>query len=287
MAGRLQFSENAAGLVSAVVSTDNASAEIFMQGAHITQWVPRGLKPVLFTSARSEFVPGKAIRGGVPIIFPWFGARGAGLAGPSHGFARTALWRLEEAKETDGTVEMKFRLEPADVDNNFGFVNWSLDFRIVIGRQLQMDLQVSNTSNETFSYEEALHSYFAIGDIAQVSVEGLRGVAYLDKVDGGKRKLEAEDAIRFSGETDRVYLDTEGSCVVGDGGWRRRVVVEKRGSRSTVVWNPWSAKAKALRDLGAEEWRQMVCVESANVAENAVTLKPGGEHLMSVFVSVE
>jgi glucose-6-phosphate 1-epimerase len=257
-----------------------------MQGAHITQWIPSGQKPVLFTSTRSEFVPGKAIRGGVPIIFPWFGPREAGLAGPSHGFARTALWRLVEVQESNGGVETRFELEARDVVEVFGVGGWRLNYGVVVGRRLQMDLQVSNLGDAVLTFEEALHSYFAVSDIAQVSVEGLDGIAYIDKVDGGTRKMEKSDAIRLIGETDRVYLDTEVRCVVNDAGWKRRVVVEKRGSRSTVVWNPWSEKAKGLRDLG-EEWREMVCVESANVAENAIRLQPGGTHVMSVVISVD
>jgi len=283
----VKFAENESGLVRAAVSAREASAEIYMQGAHVTQWTPLGQKPVLFTSTRSEFVRGRAIRGGVPIIFPWFGPREAGLAGPSHGFARTAVWRLVEVVDGDGGVELRFELENGDVAENFGVGGWRVNYRVVVGPRLRMDLQVSNRGDAALDFEEALHSYFAVSDIAQVSVEGLAGGAYIDKVDNAARKVEESEAIRLSGETDRVYLNTERTCVVNDAGWKRRVVVEKRGSRSTVVWNPWSEKTKALRDMGAEEWREMVCVESANVGENAIHLQPGGTHVLGVVISVD
>jgi glucose-6-phosphate 1-epimerase len=283
----LRFEVTPAGLVRAVITTAEADADVFLQGAHIAHWTPKGQKPVLFVSSRSEFAPGKAIRGGVPVIFPWFGPRSGGMPGPSHGFARTALWRLNFAQEADGKVEMVFVLESKDLGDSFGYASFSLQLRVVIGAQLQIGLQVGNRSEKPLTYEEAVHSYFAVGDIAQASVSGLEGTTYIDKTDDLKRKRAGNEAIRLTKETDQVHLNTTATCVVEDALWQRRIVIEKAGSESTVVWNPWAEKTKGLKDMAPEEWREMICVESANAADNAVSVAPGQEHLMRVVIRVE
>ena len=283
----LRFEETPAGLVRAVVTTAQADADVYLQGAHVAHWAPKGQKPVVFVSSRSEFAPGKAIRGGIPVIFPWFGPRGGGLPGASHGFARTALWQLHSAQETGGKVEMVFVLEPKDVADSFGYADFSLQLRVVVGAELQIELQVRNQSEKQLKYEEALHSYFAVGDIGQVSISGLEGTTYIDKTDGMKRKQAGNEALRLTKETDQVHLNTTATCVVDDARGQRRIVIEKSGSESTVVWNPWAEKTKSLKDMSPDEWREMVCVESANAADNAATVAPGQEHLMRVIIRVE
>jgi glucose-6-phosphate 1-epimerase len=283
----LRFEETPAGLVRAVVTTAQADADVYLQGAHVAHWAPKGQKPVVFVSSRSEFAPGKAIRGGIPVIFPWFGPRGGGLPGPSHGFARTALWRLYSAQETGGQVEIVFVLEPKDLADSFGYADFRLQLRVAIGTELQMELQVRNQSGRQLEYEEALHSYFGVGDIGQVSISGLEGTTYIDKTDGMKRKRARNEPLELTKETDQVHLNTTATCVVDDAMGQRRIVIEKSGSESTVVWNPWAEKTKSLKDMSPDEWREMVCVESANAADNAMTVAPGQEHLMRVVIRVE
>ncbi len=285
--GRIRFEETPTGLVRAVIATDLGEADVYLQGGHVAQWTPRGERPVLFTSSRSEFAPGKAIRGGVPIIFPWFGPRGGGMPGPSHGFARTVPWRLEQVHEGDGTVALTLVLGSRDVPHSFGYADFSLRFSAVIGAQLEMELEVRNDAEQKLIYEEALHSYFAVGDIEQVLVTGLQGMTYIDKTDDFKRKHVDGEIIRLTKETDQVHLNTLETCVIEDAAWRRRIIVEKSGSQTTVVWNPWAEKTKGFKDMAPEEWRGMICVESANAAENAVTLAPGEAHRMRVLVRVE
>lgn len=285
--GSVRFEETLSGLVRVVVETGQAEAVVYLQGAHVAQWMPQGERPVLFTSSRSEFAPGKTIRGGVPIIFPWFGPRGGGLAGASHGFVRTAPWRLEQVHEGEGTVALTLALDSKDVPDSFGYADFGLRFMVVIGAQLEMQLQVRNDSEQPLTYEEALHSYFAVGGIEQVAVAGLTGTTYIDKTDGFKRKVADGDTIRLTKETDQVHLNTPATCVIEDTAWRRRIVVEKSGSETTVVWNPWADKTRELKDMAPDEWRAMICVESANAGGNAVTLAPGEAHVMRVLVRVE
>jgi glucose-6-phosphate 1-epimerase len=294
--GVLRFDETPGGLVQAVVSSSAAQAEVYLQGAHVARWTPRGQRPVLFLSERSEFLPGKAIRGGVPVIFPWFGpwlgTRGGGLPRPSHGFARTSIWTLEETTIVENgsaetvPVTMLFSLEPDSVSRDFGYGDFRLRYRVTMSARLELELEVSHNGSEPFTYEEALHSYFAVADIGQVGVAGLAGTTYIDKTDGNRRKVQQEEPLRFSGETDQVHLHTEANCVIYDAGWERRIAVEKSGSASTVVWNPWAEKTLGLKDMEPDAWRGMVCVETANVADDAVTLPPGASHTMRTIIRI-
>jgi D-hexose-6-phosphate mutarotase len=161
-----------------------------------------------------------------------------------------------------------------------------LDLRFHLTDHLEMKLTVTNTGESPLRCEAALHTYYIVSDVRQIAVEGLRGAEYLDKPDGNRRKTEHESAIRFTGETDRIYLNTESTCVIDDPGLDRRIIVEKVGSKSTVVWNPFPARAGALGDLGADHWAGFVCIETANVNENALSLDSGRSHEMTARVRV-
>jgi glucose-6-phosphate 1-epimerase len=285
--GVLGFEKTASGLVVARVAAPAAEATVYPQGAHLTHWKPAGQDPVLFLSARSEFAPGKAIRGGVPVIFPWFGPRHDGKAGPQHGFARTAVWDLAFAALAGDDVHLTFTLAPSEASRELGFGDLRLAYRMVIGRSLTLQLTVANDSAATVRSEEALHTYFAVADVRSATVEGLGGTEYIDKRDKMRRKLQPEGAMTLKGTTDRVYLNTTATCAIGDVAGGRRIAVEKSGSRSTVVWNPWAELAATMADMDPDGWRTMLCVETANVGEDAVTLEPGATHAMRVEISVE
>lgn len=276
--GILRYEEGPDGLVRVVIPAASAAAEMYLQGAHLTQWTPSGRRPVLFISPNSLFTRGKAIRGGVPIIFPWFGTRSDGRPGPAHGFARTSEWDVVAARRLGNQIEVTLALTTNEL---------SLRFRVTVGKELEMELEVQNNGPEIFTYEEALHTYFSVADVRQVSVSGLEGTEYLDKTDGFQRKRLEDGRIHFTKETDQVHVNTTATCVIDDPVWDRRIVIAKSGSNSTVVWNPWSEKAGAMSDLGGEAWTGMVCVESGNIGENAVTLAPGESHTMAAAIRVE
>ncbi len=276
------------GLQRVLVETPLAEAEIYRHGAHVTHFQPRGQKPVLFMSEKSSFEAGKPIRGGVPICFPWFGAREDGRPGPAHGFARLLEWELTGAEEAgDGDIEIHLRLVSREATHKEWAGDFELNYAVRIGTALSLKLDVRNTSNQEMRIEEALHTYLAVSDVRKASIEGLAGVTYSDRVGTPHTETEGAKAIRITAETDRIYLNTRSTCVVDDPGWGRRVVVEKSGSNTTVVWNPWIAKAKAMPDFGDEEWPGMLCIETCNVREFGVTLAPGQSHTMGAVIRTE
>lgn len=283
---RVAFEEGPEGLTRIAVTTSAARANVFLHGAHVAHFQPTDSAPILFMSASSCFAKGKPIRGGVPVIFPWFGPRSDRPGSPPHGFARTTDWELESVENIDeANVTLLLRLD----SNAATRAVWPHDFvlrhRITIGAQLRMALEVENRSAGDLRFEEALHTYFAVSDVRNVRISGLAGAEYIDKVDGAKRKLQGSEPIRINGETDRVHLGTRATCSIEDSGLARRITIEKSGSDSTVVWNPWSAKAATMPDFGDDEWPKMLCVETANVADNAMCVAPGATHTMQVRIA--
>ena len=259
---------------------------MYLHGAHVTHFQPRGEPPVLFLSPRSAFAPGRAIRGGVPVVFPWFGPDPDDPAAPQHGFARTAAWSVERAGATpggDGFIELG--LAASAPTRAVWPGRFRLRYRVQVGSALELTLAVANEGAGTFSFQEALHTYLAVSDVAGVTVTGLEGTPFIDKVESMARRQHGPAPLRVAGETDRVFLGTTAACAVDDPGAGRRLAMAKLGSRSTVVWNPGAAKAGTMADLGSEAWRGMLCVEAGNVADDALRLGPGERHELRVTLS--
>jgi len=289
--GVLVFKQNEGGLISAVVTTPTSTAEIYLQGAHLTHWQPNGQEPVLFLSERSAFQPGKAIRGGVPLIFPWFAARTATpfcdrTDGPSHGFARTSEWLLVEAGRSKDDFEMVFRLTNNDASREVGFESFSATYKICVGSELELELIVENQSAQTFQFEEAFHTYLAVGDARKISVSGLQNLEYIDRADSLKLKRHEETEFHLSGETDRLFVDAGGKIEIEDPVLKRVISVDKLNSQSSVIWNPWDQLTAKMSDMAPDGWSRMVCVESANANKNAVVLPSGKHHTMHARVAV-
>jgi glucose-6-phosphate 1-epimerase len=285
--GVAHFESGDGGLVRLAVHSPLADAHIYLHGAHVTHFQPRGAEPVLFMSQKSLFLPGKPIRGGVPVIFPWFGARAGHPEAPAHGFARTSDWQVDSISvDGDNVVTVVLALPPGHQSGGWEPHDFTLSYRIAIGHSLSMTLEVKNTGSAPFSFEEALHTYLAVGDVRDTATAGLEGAEYLDKTDGMKPKTQAAEPIRITQETDRVYENTRSTCVVEDPKMKRRITVEKSGSQTTVVWNPWIAKAAAMADFGDDEWPGMLCIETANASANTLTVAPGETHAMRAVISV-
>lgn len=264
--------------------------EIAFQGATVTRWTPPHASevPVLFVSPSSAWRPGKAIRGGVPLCFPWFGPHPSDAKRPQHGFARTALWSLKDSRrDADGGAEARLSLHDSEATRTLWPHSFTAELTVRAAEELSLTLDVTNPGEAPFTFGAALHTYFAVSDVRQVSIRGLEHTDYLDKVDDGKRKQEGADSLRFSGEIDRIYLNTLATCTIDDPGWSRRIVIRKQGSRSTVVWNPWIDKARVMADLGDDDWLRLVCVETGNAADDLVTLPPGATHRMSAEIAIE
>lgn len=271
----LRFEPGTNKLLRAAITTVHADAHVYLHGANITHYQPRGQKPVLFLSAKSHFDPGKPIRGGVPICFPWFSAKEADPSAPMHGTARLNEWKVESATlNTDDSLTLTLA--------------WtSCRYRITVGPTLVLSLEVRNDTAAAYPFEAALHTYFAVGDSRQIRIEGLAGAEYVSKVENAQNVRQGPEPIRIARETDRIYFDTSATCLIHDPVWQRRVINEKSNSHSTVVWNPWVDKSKALPDFGDDEWQGMVCIETCNVKRNAVTLPPGKTHVLEARIRVE
>lgn len=282
IAGQLDFEPLPGGLAVARVSTAWASATVALQGAHVTTYRPDGQSPVIWLSDEAKFAPGKSIRGGVPVCWPWFGPHGDSPEFPAHGFARTVAWQLLEAgRLPDGRVRLVFELFPTDATR----AQWPhpsiVRNAITLGQELEVELTTINTGEHPFTLGQALHTYFEVGDIGELSIAGLEGCDYLDKAAGGTRGHQRGE-VTFAGETDRIYLDTHGCFQIRDRRARRVILITSTGSRSTVVWNPWIEKAEKMGDLGRKGYRNMVCVETANAAEDVIVLGAGQTHRMAV-----
>ena len=278
------------GLPRYEITTPLAEAHIYLHGAHVTHFAPAGQRPVLFMSAQSWFQAGKPIRGGVPVIFPWFGPRQGHTEAPAHGFARTRPWTPESIRQQpDGSVVVALRLEPdAETRALWGEPHdWVLRHRITIGTALTMELEIENRGAASFRCEEALHTYFSVSDVAAIQIHGLENAEYYDNTDGMRRKCQDNEPIRFAAETDRTYIHTASQCAIDDPGLHRRIVIEKTHSDSTIVWNPWIAKAQAMLDFGDSEWPAMVCVESGIVADNALEIAPGTRRITQTVLRCE
>jgi len=273
------------GLPCVQVSSPRASGEIYLHGAHVTSWKPVGNEEVLYLSSKSKWQDGAAIRGGVPVCFPWFSARADDPRSPAHGLVRTKSWQLEGITHADHDVTVALSTSADDATRKTWFGDYHLLFCATFGEQLRLEIIVTNRGTSSFRFEEALHSYFRVSNIAGAKLRGLNGAGFIDKTDAKREKHQHGD-VWISAETDRVYLKTFSTVEIEDPAARRRVLVAKEESRDTVLWNPWSEKAKKMSDVGADEWRQFVCVETCNVGDHAVNLAPAQAHTMSALISV-
>lgn len=275
-----------------VADAGTAKYGVYDHGAHVFAFTPEGQSPLLWLSEQSHFEPGKAIRGGIPIIFPWFGPGKSGDLKPAHGFGRTLPWRrtqVDDTTDVDGRLSVTYELDDTDAGDQpiFPF-SFHARFRVDFApTRFTAALSVTNRDEERFAFEEALHTYLAVGDVRKVRIDGLDAVKFYDRAAADPNVLRVlEGPVKFTGETDRMYL-TKGPVTLKDPVLNRVVLVEKTGSGATVVWNPWIDKAAAMGDFGDDEWQQMVCIEAANALDTAVTLKPGESHTLTYSLSLK
>jgi len=268
------------------VTSTAAVGEIYMHGAHVTSWKPAGREEVFFVSSRSPWEDGRAIRGGVPISFPWFASKVDDPAAPAHGFVRTKAWQLDSISQEGSAVTVSMSTESNDDTRRWSPSKFRLFYRASFGSELCLELDVANTGETSLRFEEALHAYYRVGNIDETQVRGLNGIRYVDKTDSNREKTQ-QGEVKVIAETDRVYLNTSDAIELNDPVLERRIQVSKENSRTTVVWNPWREKARSMSDLGADEWTQMICVETTNVSDYSVVLAPGQQHNMKSFVRVE
>jgi len=283
ISGRVEIVNGHAGLPLVKIRTPWSAAEIYLLGAHVAGFQKNGEPPLIFMSAKSYFANGKPIRGGVPICFPWFGNRDGE---PSHGFVRLAEWQLvKTAAAPDGTVTVVLALPP--IPGREAWKDLRTEFVVTVGETLTMELTAANDSGgDTLEIEGCLHTYFQVSDIGSVSITGLQGAPFDDFAAGASRarKVENDAVLLINQETNRVYPDNTAAVEIRDEKLKRTIRVEKSGSKSTVVWNPWTTQ-KMPEDFDQAEHQQMVCVESGNVKQNKLSLAPGQTAALKVVLS--
>ncbi|MDQ7059503.1 MAG: D-hexose-6-phosphate mutarotase [Ghiorsea sp.] len=282
---KLSFRDAGNGFIIIDIRSELCTASMALQGAHVMTWQPRGEAPVLWLSPDAKLEKGKSIRGGIPICWPWFGDHATESTFAAHGFARTADWELVSTSElAGGEIEVVMRL--LDTRTPQWVYDTPVEIKVVFGRSLNIELITTNQSSVPVQLSEALHTYFHVQDVRKIEVQGLNGIEYLDKLEGYQREIQ-QCAVHFEQEVDRIYINQSSDVVIQDKVLNRSVSITKQGSQSSIVWNPWLDKCKAMGDLGADDaYLNMLCVESGNAAENSVTLEAGQAHFMSVVYSV-
>ena len=287
LGSQLSFAAGPGGLVVAVVDNAQASARISLQGGQLLAWQPKDqAQPVIWLSPHARFAPRTAIRGGMPICWPWFGAHPENPACPAHGLARVSSWQVGATRQRDGgETEIALDLVVSEQLRALWPHPVRASLKLTIGALLQVELTSRNEGERACQISEALHSYFQIGDIADIRVFGLADGLYVDKVDNEARRRES-GPVSFHGELDRVYIDTKATCLIEDARLARVIQIDKSGSATTVLWSPGAEKAGKMADVGADAWRQMVCVESANALDNALNLAPGASHSLALTCAV-
>ena len=264
-----------------------ATATLSLYGGQVLAFHPRGHEPVLWQSDHCTHEIGKAIRGGIPICWPWFGGHPTAKNKPAHGFARTSCWQVLSTKSIDSvSTQIQLGIKSSKVTKALWPHQFDLGMIVSVGKQLVVKLIVQNTGTEAFTTTGALHSYFNVSDITAVSIHGLDGVSYLDLLDPEELK-EQKGPIRINAEIDRTYVDTTSTCAIKDPGFNREITISKKGSKSTVVWNPWITKAKRMKDFGNDEYLHMVCVETTNAHTDFVTVPANQKHSLQTTISVE
>ncbi|MEN0105067.1 MAG: D-hexose-6-phosphate mutarotase [Pseudomonas sp.] len=276
------------------IRTDQAELLVAQQGAQVLRYQPHGQQPVIWLSDEAAYKKGQSVRGGVPVCWPWFGdlARNpapiqqqhAGGAAPAHGPVRSLDWQLQGIDSDDNAVTLRFTFATQTLATLPKGIELSLDIRL--DQRLTLSLTTRNNGTQPLPLSQALHTYFAVADIHQARIEGLAGSRYIETLEDWQQRQQQGD-VTFTGETDRIYLDIAPQLSILDPVWQRRIHLASSGSRSAVVWNPWIDKAQRLSQFADDAWPTMLCIETANVLDDAITLAPGAAHCMAVKLWAE
>lgn len=279
--GRVNFKIGDGGLPFIQVQNQSASALISLYGGQILSFKPVDqAADMLFLSKKSLYENGKAIRGGIPVCWPWFGPDPKGLQRPNHGFVRNQLWTVLATSTTDSETKISLQFTEQHKNEKTWKRPFTLTLEFNIAKNLALKLITQNTGDQAFSVTQAFHPYFNIGDIKQVQVLGLDDVFYFDKLEQGREKKQT-GVVTITEETDRIYEDINSHLVLNDQIYKRRIEIASENCRTGVVWNPWH---KVMADLDPQDYQRFVCVETGNIAFDLVQVAPGEEKsLMTTY----
>lgn len=269
------------------ITSKRSFCEISLFGGQVLSWRPITQEhEVLWKPRVDKYARGRAIRGGVPICWPWFGEHPAKQDFPGHGYARITNWKLTSIDEgLDGVTEVRLILGDSDLASSYWRSGVSLELKVTIGSTLDIELTTHNRGMQEIEFTEGLHTYFHVSDISNVEILGLESADYIDLVNQHESRTQC-GAISFDGEVGRIFLENYATCIIKDEGLKRCISIEKSGSKSTAVWNPGLQIASKMDDLGSLGWRNMVCVESANALTDKITLTGNDNHKHHVIYSV-
>ncbi len=279
LTGKLEFIAGKGGLPMIQVNSAKAQALVSIHAGQVLSYQPAGEpEDVMFLSEKAYYEDGKAIKGGAPICWPWFGADPEGKGRPGHGFVRNRAWNVVATEAmANGDVKVTLGLMDTPDTHEIWPQSFSLQQEIIIGESLNLSLITRNTGKEKFSITQAFHTYFKVGDIARTKVLGLENCEYIDKAGGGNAQKQQSGAVTIESEVDRIYLDVGNTLIIADSALNRRIQITSQGSKTAVVWNPWEKISKGMADLEDADYQRLLCVETTNAANDVVEVVPGGE----------
>lgn len=277
--GQLEFIAGKGGLPMIQVKTAKAKALISLHAGQVLSYQPAGeADDVMFLSEKAYYQDGKAIKGGAPVCWPWFGADPEGKGRPGHGLVRNRGWNMVAAEAlANGDIKVTVGLDDTPETQAIWPHAFSLRQEIIIGDTLNLSLITRNTSKEKFNITQAFHTYFKVGDIARAKVTGLAGCDYLDKAGGGNTQKHQTGDVTIDAEVDRIYLNVGNTLTIDDAALNRRIQITSQGSKTAVVWNPWEKIARDMADLEDDDYKRLLCVETTNAANDVREVAPGGE----------
>ncbi|MEZ5853664.1 MAG: D-hexose-6-phosphate mutarotase [Hyphomicrobiaceae bacterium] len=279
--GKVTFEKSALGGPVVRLQHGTSEALVALHGAQVLNWLVDG-RGLLWLSSAARIRPGKGIRGGIPVCWPWFGDHPTDGSKPAHGFVRHREWHVLATGAGAGGTTITLTTSVTDRDRALWPHQATAKVIVTLSDTLSIALETANTGDASFRLTEALHTYFRVHDISSARVTGLEGCNYLDKLEGFARKQQS-GAIDIAAELDRIYLGNTAGITLADAGAGHRIAITSEGSRSAVVWNPWTDKTARLGDMGAPDaFRQMLCIETANAGDDIVTLAHGARHRMAV-----
>ena len=288
IAGQVEFIEGQGGFPFIHVNNVKANALISVYGGQILSFQPAGKTgDLMFLSEKAYYQTGKAIKGGVPICWPWFGPDPQGKGRPAHGFVRNCMWNvIETMVDENGDAKVILGLTDTPETQTFWPHSFSLTLEVTVGDSLNLALVTRNTGAQAFTLTQAFHTYFSVGDIHQIRVSGLEGREYIDKVDGGQQKMQS-GAVTINSEVDRIYLDVLNDLIIHDTALKRKIRIASQGSQTAVVWNPWAKISAEMGDLHDDDYLRLLCVETTNAATDIITVQPGSEFKLAANYRAE
>ncbi len=284
----LQCVEIEHGFTYLEINNAKAHATISTYSGQVLSYRPKSQKDdLLFVSDKAYYEDGKAIKGGIPVCWPWFGADPEGLGRPAHGFVRNREWEVTGSESLDnGSTKVVMGLVDSDETREIWPHPFKLSIEITVGDSLKVALLTHNTGDKSITISQALHTYFYVGDISKVQVLGLDGLDYLDKVDGFAEKTQS-GPVTVNGEIDRIYKGVTGELVIDDASLERKIRIASSGCSTAVVWNPWVEVAASMGDLDNDDYRKMICVETANAGPETVEVAAGGSCQLEAVYTIE